>query len=98
MLMEPICCLQPVAAADDDWSVDTSDAAVQARMGNLTSGVKGMAMNNDSEKSQEERFNLFYNFVKVCVLKMIMLVFVLMGLAFYKETFATGRALQLIGA
>jgi len=67
--------LQPVAAADDDWSVDTSDAAVQARMGNLTSGVKGLALTDDSEKPQEERFNLFYGFVKVCVLKIIMLIF-----------------------
>lgn len=58
--------LQPVAAADDDWSVDTSDEAVQKRMGNLTSGVKGLALSEDSEKSEEERFNLFYSFVKVC--------------------------------
>lgn len=57
--------LQPVAAADEDWSVDTSDAAVQARMGNLTSGVKGLALTDDTEKTQEERFNLFYAFVKV---------------------------------
>ena len=69
------CYLQPVAAADDDWSVDTSDAAVQARMGNLTSGVKGLALTDDSEKPQEERFNLFYGFVKVCVLKIRMLIF-----------------------
>lgn len=52
------------AAADDDWSVDTSDAAVQERMGTLTSGVKGLALTNDTEKPQEERFNIFYNFVK----------------------------------
>ena len=58
---------QPVAAADDDWSVDTSDAAVQKRMGNLTSGVKGLALSEDSEKPEEERFNLFYSFVKVCL-------------------------------
>lgn len=55
---------KPVAAADDDWSVDTSDAAVQKRMGNLTSGVKGLALSEDSEKPEEERFNLFYSFVK----------------------------------
>lgn len=55
---------EPVAAADEDWSEDTSDAAVQARMGYLTSGVKGLALTDDSEKPQEERFNLFYSFVK----------------------------------
>lgn len=55
---------KPVAAADDDWSVDTSDEAVQKRMGNLTSGVKGLALSEDSEKPEEERFNLFYSFVK----------------------------------
>lgn len=59
--------MQPVAAADDDWSEDTSDAAVKVRMGYLTSGVKGLALTDDSEKPQEERFNLFYSFVKVCV-------------------------------
>ena len=57
--------MQPVAAADDDWSVDTSEAAVQKRMGNLSSGVKGLALTDDTEKTQEERFNLFYSFVKV---------------------------------
>lgn len=55
---------KPVAAADDDWSVDTSDAAVQERMGTLTSGVKGLALTDDTEKPQEERFNIFYTFVK----------------------------------
>ena len=57
--------MQPVAAADDDWSVDTSEEAVQKRMGNLSSGVKGLALTDDTEKTQEERFNLFYSFVKV---------------------------------
>jgi len=60
--------LQPVAAADDDCSL-------QARMENLTSGVKGLASTDDSEKSQKERFNLFYGFVKVCVLRIRMLIF-----------------------
>lgn len=55
---------EPVAAADDDWSVDTSEEAVQKRMGNLSSGVKGLALTDDTEKTQEERFNLFYSFVK----------------------------------
>lgn len=55
---------EPVAAADDDWSVDTSDAAVQERMENLTSGANRLALTDDSEKPQEERFNLFYGFVK----------------------------------
>lgn len=57
--------MQPVAAADDDWSVDTSEEAVQKRMGNLSSGVKGLALTDDTEKTQEERFHLFYSFVKV---------------------------------
>ena len=57
--------MQPVAAADDDWSVDTSEEAVQKRMGNLSSSVKGLALTDDTEKTQEERFHLFYSFVKV---------------------------------
>lgn len=39
-------------------------------MGTLTSGVKGLALTNDTEKPQEERFNIFYNFVKVPHIKM----------------------------
>lgn len=39
-------------------------------MGTLTSGVKGLALTNDTEKPQEERFNIFYNFVKVPYIKM----------------------------
>ena len=34
-------------------------------MGNLSSGVKGLALTDDTEKTQEERFHLFYSFVKV---------------------------------
>lgn len=57
--------MQRVGAADDDWSVDTSEEAVQKRMGNLSSSVKELALTDDTEKTQEERFNLFYSFVKV---------------------------------
>lgn len=49
---------------DDDWCVDTSEEAVMSRMEDLSSGVKGLAMSNDLERSQEERFNIFYRFVE----------------------------------
>lgn len=49
---------------DDDWSADTSPAAVQQRMGELTSAAKGMTLHDDLEKSQQERINIFYSFVK----------------------------------
>lgn len=49
---------------DDDWCVDTSEEAVMSRMEDLSSGVKGLAMSNDLERSQEDRFNIFYRFVE----------------------------------
>jgi len=48
----------------DDWSADTSEEAVNKRMAGLGEGVKGLTFNNDLEKSMEERFNIFFNFVK----------------------------------
>jgi translation initiation factor 5 len=48
----------------DDWSADTSEEAVQKRMAGLGEGVKGLTFNNDLEKSIEERFNIFFKFVK----------------------------------
>ncbi|XP_057315024.1 eukaryotic translation initiation factor 5-like [Hydractinia symbiolongicarpus] len=48
----------------DDWSEDTSKEAVQKRMEQLGDGVKGLTYHDDLEKSVEERFNLFFKFVK----------------------------------
>ncbi|XP_070578994.1 eukaryotic translation initiation factor 5-like isoform X2 [Ptychodera flava] len=52
---------------DDDveWSVDTSATAVAERMEALTDGAKGMTLTDDLEKTQGERVDLFYNYVKV---------------------------------
>lgn len=50
---------------DDDWAVDTSEAAIAKRMEVLTEGAKGITLNDDLEKSQHERLEIFYNFVKV---------------------------------
>ena len=77
--------MQPVAAADDDWSVDTSEEAVQKRMGNLTSGVKGLALTDDTEKTQEERFNLFYSFVKVTKYVQPVLIVTFLSELFWKS-------------
>jgi len=62
----------PVAAAaktngaggeDDDWSVDVSEEAVQRRQAELTDGVKGLTINDDLEKSEKDRLELFYKYV-----------------------------------
>ena len=50
---------------DLDWSVDTSEDAVKERMQSLTSGAKGLTLNDDLEKTQQERLDIFYQFVKV---------------------------------
>jgi len=49
---------------DDDWAEDTSEAAVAKRMQELGDGIKGLTHNDDLEKSVEDRFNIFFNFVK----------------------------------
>jgi len=56
-----------VTEEDDDdttWSADVSEAAVRARMQDLTDGAKSMTISDDSEKSEKERLDIFYEFVK----------------------------------
>ena len=51
---------------DDEgtWSVDVDAAAVKQRMKELTSGVKGLAMDDDLEKSEVDRINILHDFVQ----------------------------------
>lgn len=52
---------------DDDnttWSADVSEEAVRARMHDLTDGAKTMTISDDLEKTEKERVDLFYEFVK----------------------------------
>lgn len=52
---------------DDDgtqWSADVSEEAVRARMHDLTDGAKTMTISDDSEKTEKERLDLFYDFMK----------------------------------
>ena len=49
---------------DEDWGEDVSEEAVKKRMKDLTSGVANLAMNDDLEKTETERINLFHDFVK----------------------------------
>ena len=53
---------------DEDWGEDVSDEAVAKRMLELTDAAKSMAMSDDLEKTANERMDLFYTFVKVCVI------------------------------
>jgi len=48
----------------DDWGEDTSEEAVKKRMEGLGEGVKTLTFNNDLDKPIEDRFNIFFNFVK----------------------------------
>lgn len=49
---------------DDDWAEDTSEDAKARRLEALTSGAKGLMLDDDLEKSEQERMDIFYNFVK----------------------------------
>jgi len=44
--------------------VDVSEEAVRARMQDLTDGAKGLTLSDDLEKTEKERMDLFYSFVK----------------------------------
>lgn len=52
---------------DDDakWAADVSEEAVRARMQDLTEGAKNMTFNDDLEKSEKERMDMFYSLVKL---------------------------------
>ena len=56
-----------------DWSEDVTEEAVKKRMEDLSGGVKGLVMNDDLDKSAEERINMFFQFVKVCFLSCVLL-------------------------
>ncbi|AAM60753.1 ORF10 [Choristoneura fumiferana granulovirus] len=49
---------------DGIWTVDVSEAAVRARMQNLTESTKSMTLNEDMEKNQKQRLDLFYVYLK----------------------------------
>ncbi|KAG8188549.1 hypothetical protein JTE90_007157 [Oedothorax gibbosus] len=49
---------------DEDWCDDTDAEAVARRMDSLTSGAKTLMLNDDLEKSPQERLDLFYAYVK----------------------------------
>lgn len=49
---------------DDNWTADVSVEAVRARMEDLTDGVKSMTVSDDLEKSEKERLDMFFEFVK----------------------------------
>ena len=50
---------------DDDWCEDTDADAVARRMEELSASAKGLMLNDDLEKSSEERLQKFFDFTKV---------------------------------
>lgn len=58
---------KPKADDDDDdtnWTADISEEAVRARMQDLTDGAKCMTVSDDAEKTEKERLDIFYEFLK----------------------------------
>ncbi|KAK8783657.1 eukaryotic translation initiation factor 5 [Amblyomma americanum] len=49
---------------DDDWAEDTSEDAKARRLEALTAGAKGLMLDDDLEKTEQERMDIFYNYVK----------------------------------
>ena len=53
---------------EEEWGEDTSEEAIQKRMEDLTDAAKSLALDKDLEKTQQERVDLFYAFIKVWIL------------------------------
>merc|ERR1712142_611751 len=49
---------------DGDWGEDVSEDAVRKRMEALSGGLGGLVIDNDLEKSEVDRINIFHKFVK----------------------------------
>ena len=52
-------------ADEEDWCEDTDADAVAKRMEELSVSAKGLMLNDDLEKSSEERLQIFFDFTKV---------------------------------
>lgn len=49
---------------DEDWGIDINEDAVAERMKEQTDAIQRLTMNDDLEKTANERMNLFYDFLK----------------------------------
>jgi hypothetical protein len=49
---------------DAEWGEDTSEDAVRRRMEALSGGLGGLVIDNDMDKTEVERINIFHTFVK----------------------------------
>jgi translation initiation factor 5 len=56
--------LNEINGDDDDWCEDTDADAVARRMEELSAGAKGLMLNDDLEKTSEERLQIFFDFTK----------------------------------
>ena len=56
---------------EEEWSVDTSEDAVKARMEKMSNGVATLTMHSDLEKTSAERVDLFYKFSKVNTVEVV---------------------------
>ena len=52
---------------DVDWGEDVSEDAVKQRLDEISGAARSMTLSDDLEKTQSERVNIFYDFVKVSV-------------------------------
>ena len=59
---------------DEEWSVDTSEAAVKRRMEDLSSQATNLALTSDLEKSSQDRVNMLFEFVKVDIIHTVCVV------------------------
>lgn len=49
---------------DGNWTADVSEEAVRARMQDLTEGAKNITISEDTEKTEKQRMDIFYEYVK----------------------------------
>jgi len=51
--------------ANSSWGEEISQEAVQQRMEELSGAAKKLALSEELEKSQDERLDIFYDYLKV---------------------------------
>lgn len=49
---------------DTGWTVDVSEEAIKLRLLDLSEGAKNITLNDDTEKTEKERLDIFYDLVK----------------------------------
>ena len=55
-----------------DWGEDISEEAVQKRLEEISGAARSMTLSDDLEKTESERVNIFFEYVKVSAIGLLL--------------------------